>query len=137
MTILNKNWTKKQGSMAPEFEDALENMLTAVEDVMDTRYGENGQPFGDWLRPDISFTFGSKFIKIVHNKHTDRYYDHTGYTGERTPSTHVAGFIGLDGSIYMPAGWKKPALNGARGNIFAPDCGLSAFNDMGSVRYKS
>jgi hypothetical protein len=145
MTTLNANWTKKLGEDAPKFEFSLEKMFHGIEKLMDSRYfrteseakaaPETGKRFGAWQRPDLSIEPGSKYLKIVAKDSPKRRADH-GITPSNYLSAHVVGFIGLGGEIYMPASWRKPALNGARGNIFDSDNGVSAWNDMGRVNYK-
>lgn len=119
MNYLNKNWTTKLGNKAEAFDAQLEAMMDGVDDVLNLRFGDDGQPFGLWQKPEVTLKFGSKYCKIVHS------------------GGSVAGFLTQDGDVLMAAGWNAPALNGARSNIFDSDAGVSGFNDMGTVRYKS
>jgi hypothetical protein len=100
-----------------------------LDELLDERYGDDGQPFGAWQKPEVTLKFGSKYCKILH---ANRGMPKSGYTGR-----HVAGFLDLDGNILMAAGYNAPCLNGSRGNIFDEDFGKSAYGDMGRVRYKS
>lgn len=64
---------------------------------------------------DIEFEFGSKYIKVVHTA--------------RSQSRSVAGFVVADekhkkfayGDLLKQAGWKAPAMNFSRGNVFELD----------------
>ena len=133
MNYLNANWTKKLGPKAPEFEEALGNMMEMLDEILDVRFNDEHGSFGSWQKPLIKLEFGSKYCRIVRYGNPDA----VSSSGMRASSQQMcSGFIGLDGSLYMCASWKKPALNGARGNIFDADFGFSAFNDMGTVRYK-
>ena len=129
MRHLITNWTEKLGAKADAYEDALDGTMDGLDDILNARYGEEGQPFGAWQRPAIVLKFGSKYCRIEH-------YNVDRKTGTLDKYGSVAGFLDLDGNILMAASFRKPALNGPRGSIFDPDFGMSAFNDMGTVRYK-
>lgn len=128
MITLSKNWTTKLGTKAGAYEDALEGMLDGLDDILNARYGDEGQPFGAWQRPTVVLKYGSKYCRIEN-------YD-TNRDGTLNEHGSVAGFLDIDGNILMAASFRKPALNGPRGSIFDPDFGMSAFSDMGRVRYK-
>lgn len=129
MRHLTAKWTEKLGDRANAYEDALEGAIDGMDDILNARYGDDGQTFGAWQRPNVVLKFGSKYCRIEH-------YDTDRRTGALEKHGSVAGFLDLDGNILMAASFRKPALNGPRGNIFDPDFGMSAFNDMGTVRYK-
>jgi hypothetical protein len=46
----------------------------------------------------------------------------------------VYAFVDMDGNIYKPAGWAKPAKH-VRGNIFSDKGGLEALDAQGFIRY--
>ena len=133
---LSKNWFKKiterydDESKAWEFDQRVGGMLDMLDELLNERYGDDGQPFGAWQKPEITLKFGSKYCKMLHANRGGS--NTTEYTGR-----HVAGFLDLDGNILMAASYNAPCLNGARSNIFDEDFGKTGFGDMGRVRYKS
>lgn len=67
----------------------------------------------------LSVTTGRVYHKIVQDS-----------GGQRS----VYGFVDMDGDIFKPAGWAKPAKN-VRGNIFSEQEGLEAIDAQGFIRY--
>ncbi len=69
--------------------------------------------------PIASAMYGTKFARIV--------------TASNGRSRGVHSFIDLsNGDILKAAGWKQPAPNGVRGNIYADDCGRSKISRFGA-----
>ena len=67
---------------------------------------------------DITVDYGKKYARVVHENGVQR-------------SVHT--FINLiNGDILKSGGWKAPALNGVRSNIFANDFGASVVNEYGA-----
>lgn len=59
---------------------------------------------------------GPKFIRLVRVEF---------YNGERRPGGSAFGFVDkTNGNVLKAAGWKAPAKNFARGNIFKEDFGV-------------
>jgi hypothetical protein len=54
----------------------------------------------------LSLMEGSKYIRVV---------------AANGSSRSVHSFLDLDGNIWKAAGWKAPALNHTRGNVFKPE----------------
>ena len=87
-----------------------EDLLSALE-VLRQKMIADYQTTGFNMFYDISFEFGSKYVRVVHNRDNSR---------------SCAGFVVCDtknkkfafGDMLMSAGWKAPATNKARGNVF-------------------
>ena len=132
---LSKNWFKKvearydDESKAWEFDQRVGGMLDMMDELLDERFGDDGQPFGAWQKPEITLKFGSKYCKILHANRGMKAGEYTG--------RHVIGFLDLDGNVLLAASYNAPCLNGARSNIFDEDFGKTGFNSGGRVRYKS
>ena len=74
--------------------------------------------------PVVESSYGNKYARII-------YSDSGG--GQRFVHT----FINMiNGDILKAGGWKAPAPNGVRGNIFEDDRGASVVNEHGSVYLK-
>ena len=71
---------------------------------------------------DITVDFGNKYARVVHENGVQR-------------SVHT--FVNMiNGDILKSGGWKAPAPNGVRGNIFANDFGASVVNEYGASYLK-
>ena len=71
---------------------------------------------------DISVDYGKKYARVVHANGVQR-------------SVHT--FVNMiNGDILKSGGWKAPAPNGVRGNIFANDFGASVVNEYGASYLK-
>ena len=69
---------------------------------------------------DITVDYGKKYARIVKND---------GLNGSRSVHT----FVNMtNGDILKSGGWKAPAPNGVRGNIFANDFGADRINEFGA-----
>ena len=67
---------------------------------------------------DITVDYGKKYARVVHENGVQR-------------SVHT--FVNMiNGDILKSGGWKAPAPNGVRGNIFANDFGASVVNEYGA-----
>lgn len=128
---LNKNWFKKvearydDTAAAWTFDQRVGGMLDMLGEILDDRYTGKAA----YRRPTVGLKYGSKFCKITLQ---DPPHSGTGNPGQ----CFVSGFFDLNGDIHMAAGWKKPCLNGSRGNFFEDDFGRRAFSTTGRVRYK-
>lgn len=100
---------------SPEFNAKLDALMVAVNAKL---ADYNGKNFPNLPCPIVSADPGFRYVKLV----------------REDSSKSVYGFVDkVDGAIYMAAGWKKPALNGARGNINDADFGFSACGPYGVV----
>lgn len=125
MKHLNQKWTQKLGDTAAGFDEALDRLSDALDDMLELRYGSGG-PFETLPKPKIELEFGQKYCRIVLSE----------VKGGIERHRSVSGFFTLNGDILMAASYNKPTLNGARGNIFDSDSGIGAFSDTGRVKYK-
>ena len=72
--------------------------------------------------PTIVVDYGKKYARVVHENGVQR-------------SVHT--FVNMiNGDILKSGGWKAPAPNGVRGNIFADDFGASVVNEYGASYLK-
>ena len=73
--------------------------------------------------PDsITVDYGKKYARVVHQNNVQR-------------SVHT--FVNMiNGDILKSGGWKAPAPNGVRGNIFENDFGASVVNEYGASYLK-
>ena len=73
--------------------------------------------------PDtITVDYGKKYARVVHANGAQR-------------SVHT--FVNMiNGDILKSGGWKAPAPNGVRGNIFEKDFGASVVNEYGASYLK-
>ena len=70
--------------------------------------------------PTVTVDYGNKYARIVKND---------GLNGSRSVHT----FVNMtNGDILKSGGWKAPAPNGVRGNIFANDFGADRINEHGA-----
>ena len=70
--------------------------------------------------PTVTVDYGNKYARIVKNDQLN---------GSRTVHT----FVNMtNGDILKSGGWKAPAPNGVRGNIFANDFGADRINEHGA-----
>ena len=73
---------------------------------------------------NIYVEYGKKYARVVHA-------DASG------PSRSVHTFVNMiNGDILKSGGWKAPAPNGVRGNIFENDFGASVVNEFGASYLK-
>ena len=71
--------------------------------------------------PAIMVTYGTKYARIV-------------MVDQLNGSRSVHTFVNmLNGDILKSGGWKAPAPNGVRGNIFADDLGADRVNEHGAT----
>ena len=71
---------------------------------------------------DITVDYGKKYARVVHQNNVQR-------------SVHT--FVNMiNGDILKSGGWKAPAPNGVRGNIFENDFGASVVNEFGASYLK-
>ena len=108
--------------MAPTDCDGGKSRLEMYMDMvqwMNNRYYEvNEFKFSD--PPKVTADVGSKYARVVKVDQLN---------GRRSVHT----FVNLDnGDILKSGGWKAPAPNGVRGNIFETDLGASVVNEMGA-----
>ena len=73
---------------------------------------------------NIYVEYGNKYARVIHA-------DASG------PSRSVHTFVNMiNGDILKAGGWKAPAPNGVRGNIFEDDFGASVVNNYGASYLK-
>ena len=98
--------------------ERLEQYMAMVQEKNATYYKVMNFTHSD---PDhISADIGSKYARVI--KVDD-------LNGSRSVHT----FVNLDnGDILKSGGWKAPAPNGVRGNIFDTDLGASVVNEHGA-----
>lgn len=102
-----------------EFNAKLDSLVSLINSKLADYYAKN---FSNLAAPKVVPDPGFKYVKLVNHEHG-------------IPSS-VYGFVDkADGAIYMAAGWKKPSLNGARGNIYDEDNGIGACGPHG-IKYK-
>ena len=88
---------EEKGSGAALFIRALENW---IHDIQADYKIKNPNPINDC---QFTYSKGGKYYKVIRN-----------YNGQKS----VHSFVDGNGYIWKPAGWKAPAKNFARGNIF-------------------
>ncbi len=99
-----------------DFSTALHSFLNFVKGRVDERYEKT---LSELSRPTFTLDVGRKYIRIVCN---------------RAPgsSRYVYGFVdATNGNLLKAAGWKAPALNFPRGNVFKPETWPRAAGDYG------
>jgi hypothetical protein len=70
--------------------------------------------------PVIEIEYGNKYARVIHR-------DYSGF------QRSVHSFVNMiNGDILKAGGWKAPAPNGVRGNIFTDDFGASVVNNYGA-----
>jgi len=101
-----------------EVMEQLEKYMAMVQEKNATWYKVMNFTHSD---PDyITADIGRKYARVVKNDQLN---------GGRSVHT----FVNLDnGDILKSGGWKAPAPNGVRGNIFADDLGESVVNEHGA-----
>ena len=101
-----------------EVMERLEQYMAMVQEKNATYYKVMNFTHSD---PDhISADIGRKYARVVKNDQLN---------GSRSVHT----FVNMDnGDILKSGGWKAPAPNGVRGNIFDTDLGESVVNEMGA-----
>ena len=74
--------------------------------------------------PIIYAEYGKKYARIVHSA-----------ANRSSRSVHT--FVNMiNGDILKAGGWKAPATNGVRGNVFDNDFGASVVNQHGAIYLK-
>ena len=108
-------WTDQK--MNPcDIQERLNGYVEMVQCKMDAYWERNGFTHAD--PQHISVDYGKKYARVVHESSTQR-------------SVHT--FVNMiNGDILKAGGWKAPAPNGVRGNIFAEDFGAGAVNEYGA-----
>ena len=112
-------WTDQQ--MNPcDIQERLTGYVDMVQDKMNAYYEMMKFTHSD---PDnITVDYGNKYARVVHQNGVQR-------------SVHT--FVNLtNGDILKSSGWKAPAPNGVRGNIFEDDFGASRVNEYGASYLK-
>ena len=110
-------WT--DASMNPcEVQVQLDKYIAMVQEKNDAYFKMMGFTFSD--PPHISADLGRKYARVVKNDQLN---------GSRSVHTFVNM---LNGDILKSGGWKAPAPNGVRGNIFDTDVGESIVNEHGA-----
>ena len=112
--------------MAPTDCDGGKSRLEMYMDMvqwMNNRYYEvNEFKFSD--PPKVTADVGSKYARVVK-------------VDQLNGSRSVHTFVNLDnGDILKSGGWKAPAPNGVRGNIFETDLGADRVNEHGAIYLK-
>ena len=96
----------------------LEMYMDMVQWMNNQYYEMNGFKFSD--PPRVTADVGTKYARVVK-------------VDQLNGSRSVHTFVNLDnGDILKSGGWKAPAPNGVRGNIFDTDLGESVVNEMGA-----
>ena len=96
----------------------LEMYMNMVQDKNDFYFKVNEFKFAD--PPRVTADVGTKYARVVK-------------VDQLNGSRSVHTFVNLDnGDILKSGGWKAPAPNGVRGNIFDTDLGESVVNEMGA-----
>ena len=101
-----------------DVQDRLDKYVALVQQKNNQYYKANGFTFSD--PPVVTVDYGKKYARIVKNDQLN---------GGRSVHTFVNL---LNGDILKSGGWKAPAPNGVRGNIFDTDLGESVVNEMGA-----
>lgn len=107
-TTAAPTWTSEPVRIAApqNFQEAVEAYLDFIADNW-AGWRSEGMPTRDEFRANLSTSKGARFIKVIR----------TAENGQRS----VHSFIERDnGNVWKAAGWKAPALNFTRGNIFKP-----------------
>ncbi len=114
-------WTDK--TMNPiDVQERINEYVEMVQWKIDTYWKRMN--FTHAAPPVVESSYGNKYARII-------YSDSGG--GQRFVHT----FINMiNGDILKAGGWKAPAPNGVRGNIFEDDRGASVVNEHGSVYLK-
>ena len=112
-------WTDQQ--MNPcDVQERLTSYVEMIQGKMNAYY--KAMNFTHSSPDDITVDFGKKYARVVHENGVQR-------------SVHT--FVNMiNGDILKSGGWKAPAPNGVRGNIFANDFGASVVNEYGASYLK-
>ena len=96
----------------------LEMYMDMLQWKMDEYFKANGFTFSD--PPKFRADLGNKYARVIK-------------VDQLNGSRSVHTFVNLDnGDILKSGGWKAPAPNGVRGNIFDTDLGASVVNEQGA-----
>ena len=96
----------------------LEMYMNMVQDKNDFYFKVNEFKFAD--PPRVTADVGTKYARVIK-------------VDQLNGSRSVHTFVNLDnGDILKSGGWKAPAPNGVRGNIFDTDLGESVVNEFGA-----
>lgn len=99
-----------------EIKAQIQKYVELVQGLNDENHRVN--EFHDFMKITISAEFGKKNARIVRADQSSR-------------SVHT--FIDMtNGNILKAAGWKAPAPNGVRGNIFNENCDIQFVNHYGA-----
>ena len=114
--------TNMKAVMAPTDCDGGKSRLEMYMDMlqwkMDEYFKANGFTFSD--PPKFRADLGNKYARVIK-------------VDQLNGSRSVHTFVNLDnGDILKSGGWKAPAPNGVRGNIFDTDLGASVVNEQGA-----
>ena len=112
-------WTDQQ--MNPcDVQERLTSYVEMIQGKMNAYY--KAMNFTHSSPDDITVDFGKKYARVCHENGVQR-------------SVHT--FVNMiNGDILKSGGWKAPAPNGVRGNIFANDFGASVVNEYGASYLK-
>ena len=98
----------------------LDEYVVMVQSKIDSYWKAMDFTFSD--PPVVTIEYGKKYARVVHENGVQR-------------SVHT--FVNMiNGDILKSGGWKTPAPNGVRGNIFANDFGASVVNEYGASYLK-
>ena len=96
----------------------LEMYMDMLQWKMDEYFKANSFTFSD--PPKFRADLGNKYARVIK-------------VDQLNGSRSVHTFVNLDnGDILKSGGWKAPAPNGVRGNIFDTDLGESVVNEQGA-----
>ena len=112
-------WTDQQ--MNPcDVQERLTSYVEMIQGKMNAYY--KAMNFTHSNPDDITVDYGKKYARVVHENGVQR-------------SVHT--FVNMiNGDILKSGGWKAPAPNGVRGNIFENDFGASVVNEYGASYLK-
>ena len=109
-------WTDQQLNPC-DVQERLNGYIEMVQGKMDAYWEQMKFTHAD--PDDISVDYGKKYARVTHDNGTQR-------------SVHT--FVNMiNGDILKSGGWKAPAPNGVRGNIFEDDFGASVVNEYGAT----
>ena len=96
----------------------LEMYMDMLQWKMDEYFKANGFTFSD--PPKFRADLGNKYARVIK-------------VDQLNGSRSVHTFVNMDnGDILKSGGWKAPAPNGVRGNIYADDLGADRVNEHGA-----
>ena len=112
-------WTDQK--MNPiDVQERLDGYVNMVQNKMNSYWKR--MEYTHAMPDDITVDYGKKYARVVHENGVQR-------------SVHT--FVNMiNGDILKSGGWKAPAPNGVRGNIFEKDFGASVVNEYGASYLK-